>query len=396
MKDSKKPSRVASIDAMRALTMMLMLFVNDIPSLKGVPHWLFHAAADEDMLGFSDTIFPAFLFCVGMSVPFAIDNRLKRGDSQFSVLGHILWRGLALIVMGLFTLNCHTSSECMSYLSFSLLMVVAFFLIWTDYKGTALKKTPAVVNTLKAIGIALLVGIVVWCDISGKSFEIGWWGILGLIGWSYLVTALTYLICRRRMKWVLIAAVIVMLLCVLNNSSLIHEDWFSRNLILSFVPGGWAEHAFCMAGLAASMLMRHFRSTNAHGRLIVLFLALGVIMLIAGLLSHHFWIISKIQDTPTWLFFCLAIFFPLIAATYWLMDVKGHTSWTWLITPAGTATLTCYLLPYVWYPISDSLHLHLPEGWWYGIVGIVISLVYSLIIIQIVRWMKRIGLVVRL
>ena len=43
-----KTSRVASIDAIRAITMMLMLFVNDIPSLKGVPHWLFHAAADED------------------------------------------------------------------------------------------------------------------------------------------------------------------------------------------------------------------------------------------------------------------------------------------------------------------------------------------------------------
>ncbi len=117
-----KTTRVASIDALRALTMMLMLFVNDIPSLKGVPHWLFHAAADEDMLGFSDTIFPAFLFCVGMSVPFAIDNRLKRGASQFSVLGHVLWRSLALIVMGLFILNSHTCSECMSYLSYSLLM----------------------------------------------------------------------------------------------------------------------------------------------------------------------------------------------------------------------------------------------------------------------------------
>ncbi|MBP5387080.1 MAG: DUF5009 domain-containing protein, partial [Prevotella sp.] len=118
---AKKTSRVASIDALRAITMMLMLFVNDIPALKGVPHWLFHAAADEDMLGFSDTIFPAFLFCVGMSVPFAIDNRLKRGDSQFGVLSHILWRSFALIVMGLFTLNCDAGSSCMSYLTYSLL-----------------------------------------------------------------------------------------------------------------------------------------------------------------------------------------------------------------------------------------------------------------------------------
>ena len=77
----KSQNRIASIDVMRALTMLLMLFVNDIPGLDGVPHWMFHAAYDEDMLGFSDVIFPAFLFCVGMSIPLAVNHRLQRGDS---------------------------------------------------------------------------------------------------------------------------------------------------------------------------------------------------------------------------------------------------------------------------------------------------------------------------
>ena len=205
--------RVASIDAIRALTMMLMLFVNDIPGLKGVPHWLFHAAADEDMLGFSDTIFPAFLFCVGMSVPFAIDNRLRRGASQWSVLSHILWRSFALVVMGLFTLNCEEGAGHIPYLTYSLLMIAGFFLIWTRYEDTPLAHRTAVVTALKAAGALLLLGMVVWCDVQGKPFVTGWWGILGLIGWSYLVTALAYLLCRRTMKWVLVAAVLGIVLC---------------------------------------------------------------------------------------------------------------------------------------------------------------------------------------
>ena len=49
--------RIAAVDVFRALTMFLMLFVNDIPGLKNVPHWLMHARMDEDMMGFSDTIF---------------------------------------------------------------------------------------------------------------------------------------------------------------------------------------------------------------------------------------------------------------------------------------------------------------------------------------------------
>ncbi len=40
---SLTPQRIAAVDVFRALTMFLMLFVNDIPGLKNVPHWLMHA-----------------------------------------------------------------------------------------------------------------------------------------------------------------------------------------------------------------------------------------------------------------------------------------------------------------------------------------------------------------
>lgn len=377
--NDKTPVRVASIDALRALTMMLMLFVNDIPGLKGVPHWLFHARAEEDMLGFSDTIFPAFLFCVGMSVPFAIDNRLSKDDSTHRVLTHVLWRSFALIVMGVFTLNLDRDISCMSHLWFSLLMMAGFFLIWTDYHHTALKDSIVLMRMLKAVGTMILVGMIVWCHICGEDFLTGWWGILGLIGWSYVVTSLLYLLCQRPMN----GMVVMTGLAILSG-------------VLLFVPNAWSGHALCIAGLLASLLMRYFKRTDSHLQLILVFWTIGVVMLVAGIISHSYWIISKIQGTPTWVFFCLATYFPLISVLYWLMDVKGYTRWTWVIAPAGSATLTCYLLPYIWYPVCDTLGLHLPQGWWYGLFGIIISLVYSLMIIQIVRCLMRPGVIVRL
>lgn len=69
-------SRLTSIDAFRALTLLLMIWVNDFWTLEGIPGWLGHAEAAEDRMGFSDVIFPAFLFIVGLSVPIAIQNRL--------------------------------------------------------------------------------------------------------------------------------------------------------------------------------------------------------------------------------------------------------------------------------------------------------------------------------
>lgn len=84
--------RIASVDILRALTMLTMLFVNDFAGMSGLPHWLHHAAADEDMLGFSDLVFPAFIFCMGLSIPFAIGARYRKGDSQLQVLGHQIGR----------------------------------------------------------------------------------------------------------------------------------------------------------------------------------------------------------------------------------------------------------------------------------------------------------------
>src|ERR1700720_2825086 len=97
--------RLASVDSFRALTMFLMIFVNDLWSLSNVPEWLDHAGRTEDRMGLADTVFPAFLFIVGLSIPFAIRARASRGYSQKSTLFHILTRSLALLIMGVYHVN---------------------------------------------------------------------------------------------------------------------------------------------------------------------------------------------------------------------------------------------------------------------------------------------------
>ena len=158
--------RIAAVDVFRALTMFLMLFVNDIPGLKNVPHWLMHARMDEDMMGFSDTIFPAFLFCMGMSVSFAIQNRYKKGDNTLQVVAHIFWRTVALIAMGLFSLNSGGIEGGLSHQWFSILMVIGFFLTWGVYpKAEGTKKT--LFTAMKTAGVLLLAFLVIYKDMNG-------------------------------------------------------------------------------------------------------------------------------------------------------------------------------------------------------------------------------------
>ena len=99
--DTKKV-HIASIDILRALNMILMIFVNDLWSLKDIPAWLGHVERGVDGIGLADVVFPAFLFIVGLSLPYAIDNRRKKGDTDWQLVKHVLVRSIALLVMGYF------------------------------------------------------------------------------------------------------------------------------------------------------------------------------------------------------------------------------------------------------------------------------------------------------
>lgn len=371
--------RIASIDILRALTMLLMLFVNDFAGMTGIPHWLHHAGPREDMLGFSDLVFPAFLFCVGLSIPFAIGNRYQKGDSQLQVLGHVLSRSLALIIMGIFTMNMRSVEGGLSHQVLVLMAVAGYFLVWNVYPKKADGRKPVWVRILQLLGVALLVFLVIYKDIHGMPFRHGWWGILGLIGWAYLPCALAYVFLKGDMNKTIGFWILTLLLCVLNSSKAIPADYASRALILGFWPGGWTHPALCASGMITSMIL--IRYGEKPRTLFTIYGVLVVLLGLLGLLSHRFWIISKLQATPTWAFYCLAIFILLFALIHWIADMKGHTAWARPIRPAGTATLTCYLMPSIWYECQQLLGLEWPAALTNGFPGLVKAMAFAFIII---------------
>jgi hypothetical protein len=73
----------------------------------------------------------------------------------------------------------------------------------------------------------------------------------------------------------------------------------------------------------------------------------------------------------------------LFVILHWLVDVRKNIDWYKPIETAGTATLTCYLVPYVYYSIRTLSGFQLPSLLTTGIVGLAKSVIYSLIIITI-------------
>ena len=371
--------RIASIDIFRALTMLMMLFVNDFAGMSGIPHWMHHAKTMEDMMGFSDLVFPAFLFCVGLSIPFAIGNRYQKGATQVSVLGHILGRTLALVVMGIFSMNLRSVEGGLSHPVLTLLAVASYFLIWNDYPRNQQGRKPVWTRILQILGIAILVAMVIYKDLHGMPFRHAWWGILGLIGWAYLPCALAYLFLRGDFNKVTVFWLLTLLLCILNSTKAIPADFSSRTLILGFWPGGWTHPAICATGMFTAMPLIRFgdKPRNLFAIYVSLFIALGLLTL----LCHRFWIISKNLSTPTWAFFSLSLSVAFFTLLWWLCDLKGYTAWARIIKPAGTATLTCYIIPSIWYETQDLLGLSWPAALTDGIPGLLKALAFAFVII---------------
>jgi predicted acyltransferase len=104
------PERVLSIDIFRGFTMFLLMgeasglyrhlspkiFENSflITLFSQVHHHPWNG------LHFWDLIQPYFMFIVGLSLPFAVQSRIRKGDSQQQILHHVIRRSMILLLLG--------------------------------------------------------------------------------------------------------------------------------------------------------------------------------------------------------------------------------------------------------------------------------------------------------
>jgi predicted acyltransferase len=391
--------RVFSIDVFRALTMLTMIFVNDLWSLSGIPAWLEHARSDQDFLGFADVVFPCFLFILGMAIPFAIRQRLDKGDSYSKISWHIILRSIALLVMGVFTVNVpdqNVSATGMSKEWFQILMVLGFFLIWNQYpKRDGSAKT--IFTGLQILGIGLLIYLAVIFRAGDEGLNRmtpQWWGILGLIGWTYMTCAILYLFLHNRPALLVASWLAFTVMNIAGHAGWLRLLWPSgpRN----WIPDNGAFDSFAFAGILATLLLTRTQQTGRARQLPLLFTGIGVLFLIAGFVARNFFIISKIQATPPWIFLCCGIALIVYAGIYWLVDLNGKFPWFDLIKPAGTSTLTCYLIPYAYYSIAELSGVSLPESLKIGSIGLIKSFLFALLIIGITAVLGRLRIKLKL
>jgi len=391
--------RIVSIDIMRGLTLLLMLFVNDL-NMDVAPAWMGHMEANFDGMGLADWVFPGFLFIMGMAIPFSFARRIEQGMAVQDISKHVLYRSLSLIVIGILMLNTGRVNPDLTGMSrnlWALLMYGAVFLIWNDYQKK--DKTPFLVMGLRLLGIGILIMLVLKFR-SGQeendgSLIAGWWGILGLLGWGYLAASIVYIFFRDSILKTVAAASFFLALNILWASGLLEflnpVKPFLGILIQGNVP------LIVLTGLIAGLILRK-NAGNGHRKIILTLAAYGTVSLLAGFILRNWFILSKIQATPSWGLVCSGISFFVFVLIYIITDVFRKSSWAAFFRPAGENSLTTYLAPDILYyliwmtglPVlvyKDSMNP------WIVVGG---SFVWAIAMVWLTALLKKIGISLKL
>jgi len=338
---------------------------------------------------------------VGLSIPFAIERRYRKGETGEALIGHILSRTLALLIMGAFITNSEArlSPDAPYRIGvYWLLMVAAFILIWNYYPRTDSSNKKRLYTILKIAGVIILFYLAVtFRDPEGRVFGARW-GILGAIGWTYLLCAFIYVFTRDRLKYLVPVWVVFVIICILGTR--MNASWgetpildfprgnFYHEMLRTLHMGNGALPAFTMGGIIVSLISTKIRKVPVRRRAFYALAAIAAFFL-AGIISRQFWILAKLGATPTWVFFVTAISIGTFAILSWLAE-QGKAAWFNVIKPAGTATLTCYLVPYVWYAFADITGYILPDWLTHGFMGIVKCLLFAFAIIGITYLLGRV------
>src|SRR5260221_7169497 len=327
------PERIASIDLLRGLDVLLMLFVNEVAGVRDAPAFLRHVSHDADGMTITDVVFPAFLFIVGMAIPFALDGRMRGGQSRGARWRHVLVRAFALLVIGVLMVNAEMAGPGgpLALAVWNILMTVAVVLIWAAPAADAAARRRQ--RRLRGVGVALLVVLAFTyrgTDLTGLvQLRPHRWGILGLIGWAYLLVAGLYLLVGDRPA--ILTGVMALLYCLyLADAAGQAPVLVALRPYLSLGSVLGSHGAVALSGTILSVMLRLRQREGAPaGRFLGPALGYSAGLAAAGLLLHTLSALdpafrfSKVHATPPWCLVSSALTAPAWACVYPVADVPG-------------------------------------------------------------------------
>jgi predicted acyltransferase len=315
---SMNPSRLLSLDTFRGITVAAMILVNNpgdwghIYAPLGHAHW--HGWTPTDL------IFPFFLFIVGVSISYALQQKDRAG-----LVGKVVKRSLILFSLGLF-LNLFpkfdfTTVRIPGVLQRIALVYLACSLIYikTD------TRTQGWLIGILLVGYWLLMSFVPVPDFGPANLDaetnLGAWLDRTLLGGHLWKTS---------------------------------KIWDPEGL-LSTLPA----IATGLSGILAGTLLKSRRPEAEKA--VWLFVA-GCFALLGAYIWNGFFPINKSLWTSSFVLLTSGLALQGLALCYWLIDVQGYKKWTKPFVAFGVNAITVFFLSGLIPRILNMIKVQHPDG----------------------------------
>ncbi|MDE1175662.1 MAG: DUF5009 domain-containing protein [Edaphobacter sp.] len=332
--------RNISVDAYRGFVMLLMMgevlqFAAIHKATPGNLIWriLAYNQTHVEWAGMSlhDTIQPSFTFLVGVSLPYSVHSRLKKGQSFAKMLAHTLWRSVLLIALGVLlrslasTQTNFTFEDTLSQIGFG--YTFAFLLSfcrprwqWTAlavilfgyWAAWALYPAPGADFNYAAVGVPLD-----WHhNFTGFAAH---WNKNSNLGQAFDLWFLNLLPRPERFLY--------------NGGGY---------LTLSFIP----TLGTMLLGLTAGQWLRASAPQIPFRK----FLIAGATLMASALILHATGICPIVKRiwTPGWTLFSGGACFFFLALFSWLIETKGYRRIAFPLVVVGVNSIAAYLMAHLW------------------------------------------------
>ena len=375
-----KSQRLSFVDAYRGFVMFLMmaevLRIGTVAA--GFPEsavWQtlkFHTShVAWSGCSLHDLIQPSFSFLVGVALPFSIAARTAKGQSVRGMTLHACWRGLFLVLLGVFLRSVESPMTNWTFEDTLTQIGLGYPLLFA--LGFARRRMQ-----WAAIGVILF----------------GYWLAWAL--WPVAAVGYDFSAVRVPPDWPHHATGFAAHWNKNANLGLAFDQWFMNlfprtkpfvangggYLTLNFIP----TLATMLLGLMAGGWLREER--DAQWKLVrlgvasVLCFAFGIALDVAGLCP-----VVKCIWTPSWALFSAGWCFVLLGAFYGVMDVWGKRRWAFPLTVIGMNSIAAYFIAHLFHDfIASSLKTHLGASF-FDFAGVSVAPLMQGVVVLLIYWL---------
>lgn len=304
--------RIISLDAFRGFVIAAMILVDSLSSRGAVYSQLRHARWNG--WTFADTVFPFFLFIMGISIELSFTSRKENGITRSHLYLQIMRRTVILFALGLFMSN---------YPAFRL-------------------STFRIPGILQRIALCYFFTSLI-VHKYGPRVQSYW--LFGLLASYWLM-----------MRFIPVPGVGVGLLepgrnfasyvdslFLKGHMSPYHVTWDPEGLV-STIP---AIGTTLFGALCGNLLL----STMSQCKKAIIMICAGVALLFLGIILSLLLPLNKYLWTSTFSIFMAGLSFLFFSIFYYLIDVKGYKSWATVFVIFGMNSIAIYCLPEILDPL---------------------------------------------